>query len=139
MGLDGGAHCLCPAGAFTPPMTIRTASVTPSSTSPTHSAPRNSRLGEGSGSMGVGRASEIPAALPMVSPWSEVLTLPSHALTPDAPPTSGCAMHWTSIALCSGSMAASICTMRLSLRGRFSSLWQLVLCGKCGGVWLIRS
>lgn len=52
-------------------------------------------------------------------------------LTPDALPTSGCAMHWMCIALFSGSMAVSTFTMLLCLRGRFSSLWQLVLCGRC--------
>ncbi|XP_073086676.1 glutamine--tRNA ligase isoform X4 [Manis javanica] len=39
-------------GASTPPMTTHTASVTPSSTSPTHSAPRSSRPGEGAGPVG---------------------------------------------------------------------------------------
>lgn len=45
-GLVGGIFCLCPAGASTPPMTIHTASVTPSNTLPTHCVPRSSRLGE---------------------------------------------------------------------------------------------
>lgn len=126
-GLDGGAHCLCPAGASTPPMTTRTASVTPSSTSPTHSAPRNSRPGEGAGpwdGQGQGDSSSPPCGRSL----SEVLTVPS---TPDALPTSGCAMRWTSIAPCSGSTAASTCTTRWSPRGRSSSWWRTALYGRC--------
>lgn len=48
-GLVGGLYCLCSAGASIPPTTIHTVSVTPSSTSPTHCVPRNSRLGEEAG------------------------------------------------------------------------------------------
>lgn len=45
-GLVGGLGCLCFTGASTPPTTTHTVSVIPSSTSPTHCVPRNSRLGE---------------------------------------------------------------------------------------------
>ena len=129
-GLDGGAHCLCPAGASTPPMTTRIASVTPSSTSPTHSAPRNSRPGEGAGPVGGGRpvGFQQPFRQSVLGWRWPALTLPP----PDAPPTSGCAMRWTSTVPCSGSTAASICTMLSSPRGRFSSSWRLALCGTCG-------
>lgn len=79
-GLDGGAHCLCPAGASTPPMTTHTASVTPSSTSPTHSAPRNSRPGEGAGPVGrVGPVGFQQPFLQSLPGWRRpALTLPSH-------------------------------------------------------------
>lgn len=109
-------------------MTTHTASVTPSSTSPTHSAPRNSRPGEGAGPMGwVG-----PMGFQQPFLWSlPDLRFSLYPPTPDVPLTSGCAMRWMSIALCSGSMVASTCTMQLSLSGRFSSLWQLVLFGRC--------
>lgn len=109
-GLSGGeqhpsADFVCLAGASTPHMTTHTASVTPSNTSPTPSAPRSSRPGEHHAQHGPGlaalRGSSCQSSERLWGVWGCVC-----ASLADVPPTSGCATRSMSTALCSGSTGA---------------------------------
>lgn len=94
------------------------------------SAPRNSGPvragphGEGEG-RGISSGPSCSVRLEVAS-----LTLPLHRRRSSY--FCGCATL-DCLSHCSGSTAASICTMLLRLQEeRFSSLWQLALCGTCG-------
>lgn len=131
-GADGGAHSSVPCRHL-PHLRLHDC-LCDSIEHITHSLckPRNSRPGEGAGPMGREGPGFQRPFLQSVPGWRwPALTLPSHRRRP--PPTSGCATPLDVYCPCSGSTAASICTMLSSPRGR---LLQLVGAGAVRYVWL---